>query len=129
MSDKLINFSSIKKKVNVTSHTPTYNLKAVLKETGLKADVLRAWERRYDLPKPHRTPGGHRLYSEYDIETIKWLMARQEEGLSISHATELWRSLKASGQEPLQQVQALQRRMGLFNWRGRLKDRLFTLLP
>ncbi len=85
----------------MANRTPTYNLKAVLKETGLKADVLRAWERRYDLPKPDRTPGGHRLYSEYDIETCKWLRARQAEGLSISRAVDLWKELSASGVDPL----------------------------
>ena len=83
------------------SQSPVYNLKAVLKETGLKADVLRAWERRYELPQPHRTPGGHRLYSEYDIETLKWLKARQAEGLSISRAVELWKEIVDSGLDPL----------------------------
>jgi DNA-binding transcriptional MerR regulator len=83
------------------NQTPVYNLKAVLKETGLKADVLRAWERRYDLPRPERTPGGHRLYSEYDIETIKWLRARQVEGLSISRAVDLWKELGEAGSDPL----------------------------
>ncbi len=83
-------------------HTaPTYNLKVVLKETGIAADTLRAWERRYGLPKPERTPGGHRLYSQRDIEIIKWLMARQEEGLSISRAVDLWKELTASGRDPL----------------------------
>ena len=72
------------------STTPAYNLKVVLKETGLAADTLRAWERRYGLPMPQRTAGGHRLYSQRDIETIKWLMKRQEEGLSISRAVDLW---------------------------------------
>ena len=62
----------------------------MLKETGIAADTLRAWERRYGLPKPERTSGGHRLYSQYDIQTIKWLMARQAEGLSISRAVEAW---------------------------------------
>lgn len=74
---------------------PAYNLKAVLKETGVKADVLRAWERRYGLPMPQRTAGGHRLYSQRDIETIKWLLARQAEGLSISRAVALWRKTGA----------------------------------
>ncbi|MFN3742707.1 MAG: MerR family transcriptional regulator [Anaerolineales bacterium] len=83
------------------SKTPAFNLKAVLKETGLAADTLRAWERRYGLPKPQRTPGGHRLYSQYDIETIKWLMARQAEGLSISRAVDLWNEHIASGLDPL----------------------------
>jgi DNA-binding transcriptional MerR regulator len=84
------------------NHIPTYNLKAVLKETGLKADTLRAWERRYGLPDPERTSGGHRLFSQHDIETLKWLIARQEEGLSISRAVDLWRNLEAEDQDPLQ---------------------------
>jgi DNA-binding transcriptional MerR regulator/methylmalonyl-CoA mutase cobalamin-binding subunit len=83
------------------STVPTFNLKAVLKETGLAADTLRAWERRYGLPMPERTSGGHRLYSQRDIETIKWLMAKQREGLSISRAVDLWNELSASGQDPL----------------------------
>ncbi|HNK63766.1 MAG TPA: MerR family transcriptional regulator [Anaerolineales bacterium] len=83
------------------SKTPAYNLKVVLRETGLAADTLRAWERRYGLPVPQRTAGGHRLYSQYDIETIKWLMARQEEGLSISRAVDLWNEMNASGSDPL----------------------------
>lgn len=84
------------------SRSPVYNLNAVLKETGLKADVLRAWERRYELPVPQRTPGGHRLYSDYDIETIKWLRERQAEGLSISRAVELWHSIINANRDPLE---------------------------
>lgn len=83
------------------STTPTFNLKVVLKETGLAADTLRAWERRYGLPSPNRTAGGHRLYSQRDIETIKWLMKRQSEGLSISRAVDLWNEETASGMDPL----------------------------
>ena len=86
------------------SQSPVYNLKAVLKETGLKADVLRAWERRYELPQPNRTPGGHRLYSRYDIETVKWLIARQAEGLSISRAVRLWKESVEAGADPLAEI-------------------------
>jgi DNA-binding transcriptional MerR regulator len=83
------------------SKAPVYNLKVVLQETNIAADTLRAWERRYGLPMPQRTAGGHRLYSQYDIETIKWLMARQAEGLSISRAVDLWNEHNASGVDPL----------------------------
>ncbi len=83
------------------STTPTFNLKAVIKETGVAADTLRAWERRYGLPVPERTPGGHRLYSQRDIETIKWLLKKQHEGLSISRAVDMWNELTASGVDPL----------------------------
>jgi len=81
--------------------TPLYNLNAVLREVNITPDVLRAWERRYQLPVPQRTAGGHRLYSQYDIEILKWLKARQEEGLSISHAVNLWREIAANS-DPLE---------------------------
>lgn len=83
------------------SQTPTYNIKVVLNQTGIAADTLRAWERRYGLPTPQRTAGGHRLYSERDIETIKWLLAKQAEGLSISRAVDMWNEQSASGSDPL----------------------------
>jgi methanogenic corrinoid protein MtbC1 len=83
------------------SQAPTYNIKVVLNKTGIAADTLRAWERRYGLPVPQRTAGGHRLYSDYDVETIKWLLSKQEEGLSISRAVDLWNEQIASGVDPL----------------------------
>ncbi len=86
---------------------PTYNLKAVVKETGIKPDTLRAWERRYGLPQPQRSLGGHRLFSRRDIDTIEWLMEREKEGLSISRAVGLWRSLEAEGRDPLLHRSAL----------------------
>ena len=86
------------------STTPAFNLKVVLKETGIAADTLRAWERRYGLPMPQRSAGGHRLYSQRDIETIRWLMKRQEDGLSISRAVDLWNEQIASGTDPLADV-------------------------
>lgn len=80
---------------------PIFNLSAVVQETGLTPDTLRAWERRYGLPQPERTEGGHRVYSQRDIDILKWLVARQEEGLSISKAVGLWNQLEAEGQDPL----------------------------
>ncbi|RMD52579.1 MAG: MerR family transcriptional regulator, partial [Candidatus Thermofonsia bacterium] len=78
-----------------------YNLKAVVTKTGMKPDTIRAWERRYGLPLPKRTKGRHRLYSQRDLETIKWLQARLAEGMSISQAVKLWRSLEADDHDPL----------------------------
>ncbi|MBK7217041.1 MAG: MerR family transcriptional regulator [Candidatus Promineofilum sp.] len=85
----------------MTNRTPTYNPKAVVRETGLKPDTLRAWERRYGVPEPDRSGGGHRLYSQQDINTLKWLLARQREGMSISRAVSLWRSLSEEGARPV----------------------------
>lgn len=85
----------------MSDKTPTYNLKAVVRETGLKPDTLRAWERRYGVPAPQRTDSGHRLYSQHDIDTLKWLLDRQNEGMSISRAIELWNRLESEGADPL----------------------------
>lgn len=41
--------------------------------TGLSAHTLRAWERRYGVVEPHRSEGGHRLYSDADIEHLRLL--------------------------------------------------------
>ena len=90
--------------MNKPRKTPAYNLKVVIRETGLKADTLRAWERRYGLPNPQRTAGGHRLYSQYDIEMIKWLIERQNEGLRINRAVQLWQSFEEQGKDPLEMM-------------------------
>lgn len=82
--------------------SPTYNLRAVIRETGLQAETIRAWERRYGLPKPQRSSGGHRLYSLHDIQMLKWLTDRIGEGMTISRAVEMWRILEAEGNDPLQ---------------------------
>ena len=80
--------------------TPRYNLKAVSKETSLSPEILHAWERRYGLPNPQRSPGGHRLYSQYDIAILNWLKARQEEGVTISQAVKHWNDIVAHGKDP-----------------------------
>ena len=86
-----------------TDTSPTYNLGAIIQETGLNADTLRAWERRYNLPQPARSEGGQRLYSPRDLATLKWLIARQEEGLRISQAAKFWHNQIANGIDPLQE--------------------------
>lgn len=86
----------------MNENTPAYNLRVVVKETGLAPATLRAWERRYDLFKPQRSAGGHRLYSEDEINLLKWLVERQKEGLSISLAVDLWRSQAGKSPSPSQ---------------------------
>jgi DNA-binding transcriptional MerR regulator len=85
----------------MTHEGPLFNLKAVVQQTGLKPDTLRAWERRYGLPCPARSGGRQRLYTQRDIETLRWLVARQQEGLSISRAVDLWRQTEVGGRDPL----------------------------
>lgn len=92
---------------------PIYNLKAVVEATDVTDDALRAWERRYGLPEPERTDAGHRIYSQRDIDIVKWLVARQEEGLRIGRAVKLWRSLVEQGQDPLRAMSFQSERLRL----------------
>jgi DNA-binding transcriptional MerR regulator len=73
--------------------SPIYNIKAVARMTGVPADTLRRWESRYSIITPQRTDSGYRLYSQRDVDTINWLKARLDEGLSISRASEMLRQM------------------------------------
>lgn len=65
---------------------PLYNIKAVEQSTGISASTLRAWERRYNICRPHRAASGYRLYSDRDITIIRWLKTQVDVGMSISQA-------------------------------------------
>lgn len=78
------------------SDTPLFNTKAVVRQTGIPAPTLRAWERRYDILTPRRGANDYRLYSERDMAMISWLRERVGSGLTISQAIALLRSLEPS---------------------------------
>lgn len=87
-------------------HMPVYNIKAVSRLLGLLPVTLRAWERRYGLPSPHRGGQGYRLYSEYDLRTLRWLKAQNDSGMSIGRAVEYLNELRISGRDPAVDIQA-----------------------
>lgn len=72
-----------------------FNMGHVVEQTGLPADTVRAWQRRYGFPTPQRTAGGHRLFSLTDIEALRWLKAEVAKGVTISQAIALWRQRQA----------------------------------
>ena len=57
--------------------------------TGVNAVTLRAWERRYGLIRPLRTPKGHRLYTHQHVELIRRVLVLVERGVPISQVSEL----------------------------------------
>src|SRR5689334_9736072 len=68
-----------------------YNTAAVVQRTGVPATTIRAWERRYGYPMPRRDAGGQRLYSERDIDGVRWLSDQTTHGVSISRAIAMLR--------------------------------------
>ena len=88
--------------VSIAEFSPKgkYTIKVVSDRTGVRPVTLRAWERRYDLMEPERLENNYRLYSDRDIQVVRWITQRQEEGLSISAATREYQSIRASGDWP-----------------------------
>jgi DNA-binding transcriptional MerR regulator/methylmalonyl-CoA mutase cobalamin-binding subunit len=68
---------------------PRYRIGAVTKLTGLSADVVRVWERRYGAIRPARTEGGSRLYSEAEVSRLRRLRQATEKGHSIGQVAKL----------------------------------------
>ncbi|WP_433944382.1 MerR family transcriptional regulator [Paenibacillus sp. SN-8-1] len=62
--------------------------------------AIRAWENRYEAVSPERTDAGYRLYTEENIEDLKWLKAQvEEQGASISQAVKMLNSRKKEQNE------------------------------
>jgi DNA-binding transcriptional MerR regulator/methylmalonyl-CoA mutase cobalamin-binding subunit len=71
----------------MTKSTPDsaqYLISTVSKRSGVKSDLVRAWERRYQAVTPTRTTGGHRVYTDQDIARLKLLNQATSNGHSIS---------------------------------------------
>jgi MerR family transcriptional regulator, light-induced transcriptional regulator len=79
------------------STNPKYTIKVLSERTGVRPVTLRAWERRYDLLDPGRLDNNYRLYSDRDIQVVRWITHRLDEGLSISNAVREYRGLRAEG--------------------------------
>lgn len=71
------------------SRLPRHPIRVVAERTGVNPTLLRAWERRYEVVHPGRSPGGQRLYSDADVERLLLLRRASDAGRSISSLAEL----------------------------------------
>ena len=77
----------------------TLRIGELARRSGVSADLLRAWERRYALLEPARTPGGYRLYSADDEARVRSMRAHLAQGLSAAEAARLARDATAAAPE------------------------------
>lgn len=70
-----------------------YPIGTVSEITGVNSVTLRAWERRYGLIQPERTPKGHRMYSQTDVDRIQHIVEQLGKGIAISRVAESLNSL------------------------------------
>ena len=65
---------------------PALRIGAVARRTGVAVATLRAWESRYGVLQPCRSDGGHRLYSEDDVDRVLAVLRLTAQGWSVSAA-------------------------------------------
>ena len=66
-----------------------FPIRTVSALTGVSTVTLRAWERRYGLLRPVRTPSGHRLYTHANVEEIRRVLALVERGIPVSRVRQV----------------------------------------
>lgn len=71
---------------SLDSQEPTWGVGAVADRLEIAASTLRTWERRYRIGPSHRTEGGHRRYTENDIERVQLVQLLVEQGMSAQDA-------------------------------------------
>jgi MerR family transcriptional regulator, light-induced transcriptional regulator len=59
------------------------------RRTGISADALRAWERRYGVLRPARSEAGYRLYSEEDEARVQAMAREVGRGVPAAEAARL----------------------------------------
>ena len=72
-----------------TDSTPRHPIGVVARRTGLKPDLIRAWERRYGAVEPGRTDTRRRFYSDADIERLLLLRRVVHTGRGIGQVAGL----------------------------------------
>jgi DNA-binding transcriptional MerR regulator len=68
---------------------PIYGIGAVARLLGVPQSTIRAWEERYGVVSPHRSPGGRRLYSREEVERLRFVKELTDDGVQPADAHRL----------------------------------------
>ncbi len=69
--------------VKKSNKNPRHPIRIVARRTGMKPDLIRAWERRYGAVEPQRSETGRRLYTDEDIRRYQLLQRAVAAGRGI----------------------------------------------
>src|SRR5687768_4855752 len=70
-----------------------YTIREASGRAGVTSELLRAWERRYGIVTPQRTPAGYRLYDDRAIARIRAMRSLVDDGWTPSAAAASLRGL------------------------------------
>jgi MerR family copper efflux transcriptional regulator len=71
------------------------NISEASKRSGVSPKMIRYYERMDLLPKPERTHGGHRVFTDEDVQLLCFLRRARSLGLSVPQMKQLfalWRN-------------------------------------
>ena len=83
-----------------------FPIRSLSEKTHVGTSTLRAWERRYGLLSPARTPKGHRLYTHSDVERVFKIVDLLKDGHSLPQISELL-SVEGIIKDPLSSPQSI----------------------
>lgn len=69
-----------------TDEVTTFSIGELARRSGVAVATIRAWERRYGLPGPARSPGGHRRFDEDDLRRLTAVRQLVSEGATLAAA-------------------------------------------
>ncbi len=109
-------------------HESRHPIGVVCRRTGLKPDLLRAWEKRFGAVSPLRSSGNLRLYSDADIERLQLLHQAIKGGRRIGQIAALnsqeLETLVAADTQSMASVRTLRSRVR----RQEIEDRITNCL-
>ena len=68
---------------------PIYSIGAVARLLGTSPATIRTWEDRYGVISPQRSSGGRRLYSRDEVERLRFVKMKIDEGIQPADAHRL----------------------------------------
>jgi len=84
----------------VPDDTRLYRIGEVSRLTALKPFVLRYWESEFPMLQPVKSPSGHRLYRQEDVDLVlKIKRLLYDEGFTIAGARRHLRDMGTEGNE------------------------------
>jgi len=72
-----------------SSDQDRFPIRVLAEKTSVGTSTLRAWERRYGLLHPERTPKGHRLYSDLDVRRVLKILDLLNDGHTLPSISEM----------------------------------------
>ena len=118
-------------KGDASYHESRHPIGVVCRRTGLKPDLLRAWEKRFGTVTPVRSSGNLRLYSDADIEKLQLLHRAIRGGRRIGQIAALTpeklKELVAADSQSTASVRTLRTRVRRQDIEGRVTNCLAAI--